>query len=34
MGRMVDGVYAGRRTIRYEEDFEDEPPAPDLIDLY
>ncbi|KAF3049393.1 hypothetical protein E8E11_009474 [Didymella keratinophila] len=35
VGRMGEGVYAGRRTIRYEEDSEDdEPPAANLIDLY
>jgi len=35
VGGMSEGVYAGRRTIRYEEDSEDdEPPAANLIDLY
>lgn len=37
-GRMADrigeGVYAGRRTIRYEDDPDIEPASPNLIDLY
>ena len=34
MDRIGDGVYAGRRIIRYEEISEDEAQAPNLIDLY
>lgn len=34
MNRAGDGVYASRRTIRYEEDSEDEAQALNLIDLY
>ncbi|KAJ4379367.1 hypothetical protein N0V86_005412 [Didymella sp. IMI 355093] len=34
VSRMGEGVYAGRRTIRYEEDSEDDPSARNLIDLY
>ncbi|KAF1933582.1 uncharacterized protein M421DRAFT_88763 [Didymella exigua CBS 183.55] len=33
VGCIDEGVYAGRRTIRCEEDSEDEAPAPNLIDL-
>jgi hypothetical protein len=35
VSHMGEGVYAGRRTIRYDEDADyDEPTAPNLIDLY
>lgn len=34
VGRMGEDVYAGRRITRYEEDSDDEPAAPNLIDLY
>lgn len=31
---MDEGIYIGRRTIRYEEDSNLESPSPNLIDLH